>query len=149
MKRNAWIAAIAAALLSTAAMAQWGPGPGNGPGSGYGRMGAGMQGAPGFGQGCGLRAEALDALGLTADQRTRIAAIQDENHAQRLALMDEMHELRSLAFRSGNPDYAAMAAVRERMFALARQARERIDAVLTAEQRDRLHSGWRGFGPRG
>jgi protein CpxP len=144
MKRNAWIAAIAAGLLSAAALAQGGPGMG-----GYGR---GM--GPGFGGGgygaCDM-AGSLDALGLTIEQRSRVAAIMDESATQRLALMDAMHDLRSQGVRGGNPDYAAMAALREQVFTLRSEQRSRIDAVLTPEQRERLASGWgpgRGFGPR-
>ena len=136
MRRNAWIAAIAATVLSTAVLAQMGPGPG-----GYGRMmGPGAGGAYGACMGAG----ALDALGLTAEQRQQVATIMDESATQRLALMDQMHDLRSNGVRSGNPDYAAMAAARDRMLALARDSRERIDAVLPPEQRARLQSGWHG-----
>ena len=148
MRRNTWIAAIAAAFLSTAALAQMGgPGPfGPGSGSGYGPgMGAMMGGGYGAG-GCGMRAEVMDALGLTAEQRASIATILDETSAQRLALMESMHQLRSQALRSGTPDYTAMAAARERMRTAALDSRQRIDAVLTPEQRARLNSGWRGFG---
>ena len=145
MRRNAWIAAIAAGLFSAASLAQWGPGAGGyGPGmGGMGGMGSGAYGA------C-EQGGALEFLGLTADQRSRIAAIMDESATQRLALMDGMHDLRSQAMRSGTPDYAAMASLRDQMFTVARDRRDRIDAVLTPEQRDRLHSGWgmgRGFGP--
>lgn len=141
MKRNVLIAALAAGLFSAAALAQWGPGMG-----GYGRgMGPG---SGGYGN-C-AQAGALDAVGLTAEQRQQVATIMEESAAQRLALMEGMHNLRSQAVRSGNPDYTAMAALREQMFTLRSEQRSRIDAVLTPEQRDRLHSGWgpgRGFGP--
>ena len=143
MRRNAWIAAIAAALVSTATLAQWGPGYGGGHGNG---MGPGMGG--GFGSGsCGLQGPAIDALGLNADQRARIAAILDESSARRLSLMEGMHELRSEAMRTGTWDYATMASMRERMFAESRDRQERIDAVLTPEQRQRWHGSPRGFGP--
>jgi Spy/CpxP family protein refolding chaperone len=104
----------------------------------------------GFGSGnCGLQGAAVDALGLDAGQRERIAAILDDSSARRLALMESMHEVRSQAVRTGNRDYAAMANVRERMLAEARDRQARIDAVLTPDQRARLHGGWGGFGPRG
>jgi Spy/CpxP family protein refolding chaperone len=145
MRRNAWIAAIAAGLFSAAALAQWGPGPG-----GYGKgMGMGMGGFGGSYGAC-EQAGALDNLGLTAEQRGRIATIMDESATRRLALMDGMHDQRSQAMRTGNPDYTAMATLRGQMFTLAQERRERIDAVLTPEQRAQLHSGWgpgRGFGP--
>ena len=141
MRRNVWIAAIAAGIFSAAALAQGGPGMG-----GYGRgMGPGSGG-----YGTCAQAGALEAAGLTAEQRQQVAAIMDEGSAKRLALMEGMHEQRSQGMRSGNPDYAAMAALREQMFALRSEQRSRIDAVLTPEQRERLASGWgprRGFGP--
>lgn len=136
MRRNAFIAAIAAAVLSTAALAQMGPGPG-----GYGRM---MGSGYGGGYGACAGAGALEALGLTAQQRQQVATIMDESATQRLALMDQMHDLRSQGVRTGTPDYTAMAAARDQMFALARANRDRIDAVLTPEQRARLQSGWHG-----
>lgn len=141
MKRNAWIAALAAAVFSTAAVAQMGPGFG-----GNGRMMGGGYGGPGGAYGACMSAGALDALGLSAQQRQQIAAIMDESATQRLALMDQMHDLRSQGVRTGNPDYAAMAAARDRMHVLMRDSRDRVDAVLAPEQRDRLHSGWHGFG---
>ena len=143
MRRNAWIAAIAAGLFSAAALAQMGHGMG-----GYGRVMG-----PGFGGGYGAceLGGSFDALGLTAEQRSRIAAVMDESATQRRTLMDGMHDLRSQAMRTGNPDYTAMATLRDQMASLALNRRDRIDAVLTQEQRDRLHSGWgmmgRGFGP--
>jgi Spy/CpxP family protein refolding chaperone len=111
-------------------------------------MGPGYGGYGGYGA-C-AQAGALESIGLTAEQRQQVAAIMDETIARRIALMEDMHELRSQAVGSGNADYAAMAAVRERMFALAQERRTRVDAVLTPEQRERLHGGWgpgRGFGP--
>lgn len=141
MRRNAWIAAIAAGLFSAAALAQMGPGPGYGPG-GYGPMGGPGMGAYGA---CGNQAEMFQSLGLTPQQRQQVATIMEESSARRIALMDEMHTLRAQGVRSGTPDYAALSALREKMATLARDRRDRIDAVLTAEQRDRLRAGPRGF----
>jgi len=143
MRRNALIAAIAAGLFSAAALAQMG-----GYGQGMGRMGMGGYGGGAYGT-C-MQGGAFEALGLTTDQRSQIATIMDESATQRLALMDGMHDQRSQAVRSGNPDYAAMATLREKMFTIAQERRDRIDAVLTPEQRSQLNSGWgprRGFGP--
>jgi Spy/CpxP family protein refolding chaperone len=146
MRRNALIAAIAAGFFSAAALA-WVPGPGGY--GGMGRMGMGMGGQGGGAYGTCMQGGAFEALGLTADQRSQIATIMDESATQRLALMDGMHDQRSQAVRSGNPDYAAMATLREKMLTIARERRDRIDAVLTPEQRSQLPSGWgpgRGFG---
>lgn len=81
----------------------------------------------------------MGAIGLTAEQRQKIGAIVEESHAKRIALRQEM-----LALRSGQPDAAALANARERMFTLAQQRREQIAAVLTPEQREGLREGWRG-----
>jgi Spy/CpxP family protein refolding chaperone len=59
------------------------------------------------------------------------------------------------AFGSGAVDekaarkaYETMAEAQKQMFDLSLQARKRIDAVLTPEQREQMGRGWRGRGPR-
>lgn len=101
-----------------------------------------------FTPGGGLRAGAAEELGLTEEQRARIAAIFQESWPERVALMDEMHELRVQQLRERTPNFEAMAPLRERMFALNRATRERVDTVLTDEQRERLNDAWWGFGGR-
>jgi Spy/CpxP family protein refolding chaperone len=144
MKRKALIAAIAATLVSAAAWAA-GPGMGFGPGGGYG-FGGGMGG--GF-----CHEQGMYALGLTAEQRDRIAAIQSEFSDRQFELMGEMRELRTQAFRAGpqaDPaTYAAMNELRQQMYTLGQQRRERIEAVLTPEQRAQWRPGWRGGPWRG
>ena len=153
MRRKAWTAAIAAALLSTVALAQGGPGMGPWqphPGA-YGRLGGygpGMmgQGASAFTHGdCVLRAGLAEDLGLTPEQRTRIAAIFDEAWPQHLDLLDEMYALRLERFRGGAPGYLETAQARERMYALDRATRERVEALLTPQQRERMHDAGCGF----
>jgi Spy/CpxP family protein refolding chaperone len=142
MRRNTLIAAIAATLVSAAALA----GPGMGPGMGYGMGGGGM----GMGNGGGYCAQqGFSALGLDSGQREKIAAIQAELSTRQLALMDSMHKLRSGTFRSGAaPDpatYAAMGDLRQQMLELRADGRTRIEAVLTPDQR----AQWRGGAGRG
>ena len=145
MKRNVLIAAIAATMVSIAAWA--GPGMGMGGGMGYG-MGGGM----GYGMGGGhCMEQGLNALNLTAEQRDKIATIQSELSTKQFALMGSMHELRAKSFRSGKaPDsatYAAMGDLRKQMFDLHASGRDRIEAVLTPEQRTQWRAGgWRGPG---
>jgi Spy/CpxP family protein refolding chaperone len=70
--------------------------------------------------------------------------------------MSAMQELMSEAFDTGNAtdaeakkNYEAMAALRKQMFETSLDARKRIEAVLTKEQRDKLHKeSRRGWGPR-
>lgn len=141
MKRNALIAAVAAVVVSAAAWA--------GPGTGFFGHGPGMRG----GQGAGACMEqGLDALSLTAEQRERVAAVQADVSRRQLDLMAAMHEQRNHAFRQGAQDpaaQAAMAQLREQMFALMTERRERVEAILTPEQRAQWRPAWRGAPWRG
>jgi Spy/CpxP family protein refolding chaperone len=131
-----------------------GYGPGYGPG-GYG-MGPGMmwgygRGGYGYGYGPGGGYGALD---LTAAQRAKIADIEEELARKRWDAMSRMQEQRFLLqelYASGKSDdaalrksYQAMADAQKQMFESSLEARKRIDAVLTKEQREQLQRGW-GF----
>jgi Spy/CpxP family protein refolding chaperone len=174
MKRKLIVAAVAA-LFSAAAWAQMGPGYGGhmGPGMmwgqgpaassdddaycGYG-PGAGMMGGYSRGPGAGMMGGYYgrgnyDALKLTDAQREKIAAIQKDASNKQWATMKAMHDLRWSAFgpdatKKADPrqTYEAMAALRKQMFDARVDAQERIDGVLTAEQKDQLRNSWR---PRG
>ncbi|GAA4412242.1 Spy/CpxP family protein refolding chaperone [Quisquiliibacterium transsilvanicum] len=130
---------------------------GSGPGSG---MGPGMMGGsgPGMGMGPGIMGgdvagsgagRGLGALDLNESQRTEIAKIQDENRRRHRELMgrmrDEMSRMRD-AFSGGTRDRAAIAAALDRMHELRKQrveqaldGAERIEKLLTPEQREQLH----------
>ena len=142
MKRTTWIAAVAAALVSTTVLA-WSPGMGGGygvPGSRPGMMGGGNGWGPGgcFGPGAG----GLQSLNLSTEQQTQISKIFEETSAERLKLMEAMHAQRAQSFRGGGDShYAAMKDLRDRMFTLHDEQRERVNAVLTPEQRAQLPSG--------
>jgi len=126
----------------------YGPGYGMGPGmmggygGGYG-MGPGMMG--GYGPGG-------SALKLSDDQISKIAGIQEQLWKNRWELMGKLHEQRfqlQQIFGSGNVDdaaarkfYAAMADTQKQMFEASLDARKRMDAVLTKEQREQLRLGW-------
>jgi Spy/CpxP family protein refolding chaperone len=131
MKRNALIAAVAAIVVSAAAWA--------GPGMGYG-MGGGMGPGPGGGH-C---MQGMEVLGLTVEQRDKLAAIESEVAPQRLALMGSMRDL-----RTQGASYSAMEELRRQMFDLNQETRARVDAVLTPEQRAQWRPGWRGAPWRG
>ena len=155
MKRKLIATAAIAALFSAAAWAQMGPGMmgGYGPG-GYG-MGPGMMGgygmAPGMMGGYGAGGYGVD---LSADQRAKIAEIQQELQRKQWDLMGKMHEQDSPmynAFGSGKFDeqaarkaYDVMTAAHKQMFEISLEARKRMDAVLTPEQREQMRRGWRG-----
>lgn len=154
MKRNLAMAIAAAAIAAfpagaqTGAQAQQGYGPGMM--GGYG-MGPGMMGGYGMGPG------ALAGLDLSAEQRSRIRDIQREVRQQHWTLMGQVHEqqfrLQELQ-ESGTATreqidqaYAAAAEAHKKMLDTARDARSRMQAVLTPEQREKLGRLWDG--PRG
>lgn len=142
-------------------------GPGAGPRGGYGPwqgMGGGMMGGCGYGAGMGfggmmgggmmgpgmmgVAGPALAALGLDEAQRNEVVKIGDELRKKRWAvagqMQDEMAKIRDAAW-SGKRDRAAILAAHKRMSELGQQqlessldAAERIDKVLTPEQRQQL-----------
>ncbi|MBX3592582.1 MAG: Spy/CpxP family protein refolding chaperone [Burkholderiaceae bacterium] len=142
-------------------------GPGAGPRGGYGPwqgMGGGMMGGCGYGPGMGfggmmgpgmmgggmmgVAGPALAALGLDEAQRNEVVKIGDELRKKRWAvagqMQDEMARIRDAAW-SGKRDRAAILAAHKRMSELGQQqlessldAAERIDKVLTPEQRQQL-----------
>jgi Spy/CpxP family protein refolding chaperone len=162
MKRTLIGAAVAAAVLlaGTALSQGYGPGYGMGPGmmgGGYGPgygMGPGTMGGGGYGPGQGMGpgmmggggyGPGLAALNLTDDQRKRIDAIQEEVWRKQGELMGAMHAQSYRMYDFGKADDAAerkafdsMAAAHKQMFETRLDARKRIDAVLTPEQRKQL-----------
>lgn len=120
-------------------------GCGDGPGMGFGgMMGPGMMG----GGMMGVAGPALAALGLDEAQRNEVVKIGDELRKKRWAvagqMQDEMARIRDAAW-SGKRDRAAILAAHKRMSELGQQqlessldAADRIDKVLTPEQRQQL-----------
>jgi Spy/CpxP family protein refolding chaperone len=160
MKRTLIGAAVAAAaILGGTALGQgYGPGYGMGPGmmgGGYGPgygMGPGMMGGgygPGYGMGPGMMGggygRGYAALDLSEDQRKKIDAIQEEVLRKQGELMGAMHaQAGRMHDDFGKDDAAAraafdtMATMHKQMFETRLEARKRIDAVLTPEQRKQL-----------
>lgn len=166
-------AGLALSLASPPAPAQAGPGygPGYGPGMGmmgpgYGMMGPGYgmmgpggygPGAYGPGMGMGMGPGMMGGWGglpanLSAEQRTKIAEIQRDLRKRQWPLMQEMHELMWTDAEQGALDEQAQrrqferhAALQKQMFEGMLDARKRIDAVLTPQQREELR---RGPGPK-
>ena len=123
------------------------------PQGAYG-MGAGMMGGmmgPGMMGGYGPGAD----LNLTAEQRSKIAKIQNEVRRKQWDLMGKMHDQRSEMqelYSSDKRDdaalsksYRAMSELRNQMFDLSLATQKQIDAVLTNEQRDKLKRGVAGM----
>ena len=143
-------AVAAAAILAGTALAQgYGMGPGmmGGQDPGYG-MGPGMMGGNGQGMGPGMMGgygPGYAALNLTDEQRKKIDAIQEEVWSKQGALMGRMHAQSYRMHDFGKGDDATarkafdeMTAAHKQMFETQLEARKRIDAVLTPEQRKQL-----------
>lgn len=126
---------------------------GMGPGmmGGYG-MGPGMMGDRGAGY--GMSRGMIDGnvprvdLNLTAEQRSKIAKIQNDVRRKHWELMGKMHDEQALMseyYSSGQRDDAPlsksfrnMSELRQQMFDLSLSGRRQIDSILTQEQRDKL-----------
>jgi len=142
---------LAAATIGATAIAQgpgYGPGmmggggPGYGPGYGPGMMGGG---GPGYGPGYGPGAGMLDSLNLSDEQRDKIQVLQEENRQKNWAAMGElrteMFALRRMYY-ADKVDPNAVAEQQKKADELRRQmlksrieSRNRVDALLTPEQR--------------
>lgn len=137
----------------------YGTGPGmmgghGGYGTGPGMMGGYGHGGPGGrGMGPGMMWQHggpgdMRALDLSADQRKKIDEIMEETSKAHWALMGTMHQQDFHMHRRFGPGaldeqearkaFQAMSDAHKAMFELNLEARKRIDAVLTAEQRAKL-----------
>jgi len=170
--KRAALAVAASLLLAVPVMSQpygpgmmggygggWGMGPGmmGGYGGGWG-MGPGMMGGYGPGGGAGpgmMRGYGGDAyadLDLSADQRKKISDIREQTGKAMWQLMGTMHEQDyhmngmmgpgALDEQAARKAYESMAATHKAMFDMQLEARRKVDAVLTPEQRDKLRKVW-------
>jgi len=132
----------------------YGMGPGMMGGYGYG-MGPGMMGGYGYGMGPGMMGGygpgGYNPLKLSDEQRGKIADIQEDVRRKQWALMSSMHELQFRGRGAEAPSdaearklYQASADLHKQMFENSLDARKRINAVLTKEQREQLRRGWGG-----
>jgi Spy/CpxP family protein refolding chaperone len=103
--------------------------------------------------GRGMGGGALAILDLTEAQRKQVLTIQDETRKKNWATMgvmhDEMSKLRDALWSGEQRDRAAITAANKRMFELRQQmldnrldAAERIEKVLTPQQRETLKKRW-------
>jgi Spy/CpxP family protein refolding chaperone len=158
MKLKNVLAGVAATVaLAGVAVAQpqgMGPGMMGGYGGGYG-MGPGMMGGS-YGAGPGMMFgytdDAYAGLDLTPAQQKTIAGIQEQASKAMWQLMGTMHgqgyHMQGM-FGPGPVDEAAarksfqtMAETQKAMFELQLDARKKIDAELTKDQRDKLSRYW-------
>lgn len=135
----------------------YGMGPGMMGGGGYG-MGSGMMGGYGMGPGMMMGPYWGSGLDLTAEQQARINKIQDETRKAHWALMGEMMnqqaKLRDLNLAPKRDNAAIEATYKEfgklqqQMYDSSVAAQKRMEAVLTKEQQEKLHTYWRrGWAP--
>ena len=159
MKR-ALIGIAGGLLLAGSVLAQpYGMGPGmmGGYGSGGYGMGPGMMGGPGgYGMGPGMmgggfRGEAYAGLDLTAEQRQKIAAIEQATAKAQWQLMGTMHQQGYHMYGMFGPgideadarkSFQTMAETQKAMFEMQLEARKKVDGVLTKEQREQLRRYW-------
>ena len=131
-----------------------GPGMMGGYGAGYG-MGPGMMSGYGSGYGMGpgmtgYYGSRVD-LNLTAEQRGKVAKIENDVRRKRWELMgkiqDEQAQMNERDHSDQSDDaalsksYRNISELRHQMFDLSLSARRQIDAVLTKEQREKLSHG--------
>ncbi len=122
-------------------------------GPGYG-MGPGMMGGHGYGM---MGYGDYRGLNLTSDQQTKITQIHRAMRTKQLALMGEMMDAQDKLqdlydadkqdAAAINKQYKAVEDLRRQMVDNAVEAHNRIDALLTKEQREQLRDWHRGHGP--
>lgn len=149
-RQTLWVTGLA--LLLTACNHPGGMGWGSGPGmmgGGPAMMGSGMMGG-GYGMGMvgspGAMFWGLERLDLSADQRSRIAAIQDEMHKRHWTSMQAMHAESSWMGAWADEGaqrqrFEQMSALHKQMFDAHLDTRRRILEVLTPAQRQQLTAG--------
>ena len=107
-------------------------------------MGPGMMGGDG--------GEAYAGLDLSAEQRKKIADIQQATAKAQWQLMGTMHEQGYHMYGMVGPgaideaaarkSFETMTETRKAMFEMQLEARKKIDAVLTPQQREQLRRNW-------
>lgn len=145
-------------------MGGYGPGYGMGPGmmGGYGPgygMGPGMMGGyGGYGMGPGMMGYGdYHDLNLSSEQRSKIAQIRKAMRSKQLDLMDDMmdaqdklQELYDADKQDAaaiNKQYKVIEDLRRQMVDNSVEANNRINAILSKEQREKLRERGRGYGP--
>jgi len=119
-------------------------------------MGAGFMAGPGgHGTGPGMMSfgdEAYAGLELSPEQRNKIAEIQQATAKAQWQLMGTMHEQGYRMYGIAGPgafdeaaarkSFDAMTETRKAMFEMQVEARKKVDAVLTPQQREQLRRYW-------
>jgi Spy/CpxP family protein refolding chaperone len=160
MRRTLIGIGVAVTILASGVVAAqpWGMGPDmmNRSGYGYGTLPGFIAGPGGYGMGAGLMGgfsdDAYAGLDLSAEQRSRIAQIQQATAKAQWQLMGTMHEQGYHMYGNAGPgafdeagarkSFEAMTETRKAMFEAQIEARKKIDAVLTPQQRELLRQHW-------
>ncbi len=149
MKRTLITVALLSAFFAMSASAQ----PGNdmhrgmmgGPGIMMG--GAGMMGGPGAGMAGDCHSDGYAALKLSDEQRAKLGDIRRDLWRKQQQLMTRMHDqdfhmhdiyAPGVDEARARKAFDAMTAAHKEMFEASLEARKRINAVLTDEQRKQL-----------
>ena len=140
-------------------MGGYGMGPGMMGGSGYGMM-PGMMGdyGPGYGMGPGMMGWInYRDLNLSADQKAKITQIRQEMRTKQWAIMGEMMDAQDSLqdlfdvdkqdAAAINKQYKEIEDLRRRMVDNAVDAHNRINSILTKEQREKSRESGHGYGP--
>ncbi|HEY6094859.1 MAG TPA: Spy/CpxP family protein refolding chaperone [Gallionellaceae bacterium] len=134
-----------------------GPGMMGGYGPGYG-MGPGMMGGYGYGMGPGMMGYGdYRGLNLSREQQGKIAQIRKETRSKMWALMDDMidaqdklqdlYDTDKQDATAINTQYKVIEDLRRQMVDIGVDTNNRINAILTKEQREKLRERGRGYGP--
>jgi Spy/CpxP family protein refolding chaperone len=136
-----------------------GPGMMGGNGQGYG-MGPGMMGGYGHGYGMGSGMMGYGdyrALNLSEDQQAKVTQIRKATRTRQWALMDDMMDAQDKLqdlydadkqdAAAINKQYKVIDDLRRQMVDNSVEANNRINAILTKEQREKLRERGRGYGP--
>ncbi len=137
-----------------------GPGMMGGYGPGYcmGQgcdMGPGMSG--GYGMGHGMMGQNFRELGLSGEQRSKITKIRHEMRTKQWAVMGQMMDAQDRLqelYDADNQDAAAINKqykviedLRSQMVDNSVDAHNRINSILTKEQREKFREWGHGYGP--
>jgi len=123
-------------------------------------MGPGMMGGygPGYGMGPGMMGWGnYRDLNLSADQKSKITQIRQEMRTKQWALMAEMmdaqdnlqdmYDVEKQDEAAINKQYKEIEDLRRKMVDNSVDAHNRINSILTKEQREKLRESGRGYGP--
>jgi len=132
-----------------------GPGMMGGYGPGYG-MGPGMMG--GYGMGPGMMGWGnYRELNLSAEQKSKITQIRHEMRNKQWAVMGQMMDAQDMLQELYGADKQDAAAInkqykmiddlRRQMVDNSVEAHNRIDSILTKEQREKSRESGQGYGP--